>query len=221
MQFDVGNREVKQLIIERNNVVLAEVVDPDYDVNDDTISKAWAFAGGGTLHLIEGFKMCFGLSEGFEYPELRLGDIADMSVDILVSPHSRSGPHLLKHYGVDKYWPLTRWKHLFKLFPARTFTVLGDPYDRPFCNYPNVNYALDRSLPEVASMIRRANLVISIDNGISHLTHFLGGNHLLLYPDGFHQRWLGNLRSNCVTIRDELSRLGVDRVASVIGERWS
>lgn len=89
-------------------------------------------------------------------------------------------------------WHVDRWRQVVHYLTAergiRNVYVIGsskDDFSR--FDFPGVTPMVDRPLPEVLDLMRRALLCITLDTGPSHLAHFGGvSRHLLLYPS-FHR----------------------------------
>lgn len=134
--------------------------------------------------------------------------------DFLISPYSYSGT-------LTKEWPLGNWYPILdRLLKVGSVGILGSGqglYKNPPCPFfQSVSYVYDRPLPEVATLISRARLVLTVDNGISHLTHAVGAPHILLYPIILPVCWVQNPRNNVAMIREDPARLNPDRVLNIL-----
>jgi ADP-heptose:LPS heptosyltransferase len=68
------------------------------------------------------------------------------------------------------------------------------------------------------SKVKKA--VLSVDNGISHLTHFIGVPHLLLYPQCLPDQWVNNPNKNAVSVKDEPVNFHGDRIIKLIEDNF-
>ena len=126
--------------------------------------------------------------------------IPEVKYDFLISPYSHSDIQ------GNKLWPLDRWQVVIDYLATKgSVGILGATtgvYGSVTCTYNQATPVFDQPLAEVANLIRLAKLVISIDNGISHLTSAVGSNHILLYPACLAPTWASNPRLNSITIQD-------------------
>lgn len=152
------------------------------------VKKSWDFCGPRGIHMLQGY---FVLS-GMEPPSLPVSlplTVKDcgLSPGIVISPFCGSetqDPE--KHVRV---WYKERWNMLisFLISTGRTehVYIVGGPNDdpTPFLQ-KGVTPVIGRPLTEIADLIQKSKLFISIDTGTSHLAHFCGvDRHLLLYPE--------------------------------------
>jgi hypothetical protein len=112
--------------------------------------------------------------------------------DFVISPFSRSDVR------GNKLWPLERWQAVIdRLTINYKVCVLGQRED--CVTFSKADAIVDRSLREVANIIANARHgVLSIDNGISHLSHLMRVNHLLIYPACLPLCWARNTSPNAV-----------------------
>jgi hypothetical protein len=94
-----------------------------------------------------------------------------------------------------KFWPHERWVAVIEAFRARGYVgpvyVLGAGTDdaSPYVA-AGIEPVLDRPLPQVLDLLKKAQLFLSVDTGTSHLAQ-LGGcqRHVLLYPSTLRPLW--------------------------------
>lgn len=108
----------------------------------------------------------------------------------IISPFSKSGVN-------TKEWPYDKWNEIINSLKSYgSIIILGSKeylYDNPDGVFGNdVTYLYDRPLDELSDIIDNSELVISIDNGISHLTYAIGAKHILLYPKILPECWVRN-----------------------------
>lgn len=103
---------------------------------------------------------------------------------IVVAPFSFSD------VGCNKFWPHERWVHVVQALRrvglADYAYVLGSSVTDSTAPYAvaGITPVFDRPLPYVLGVLRRATLVMTVDNGIAHLAHFGGiWRHVMVYPD--------------------------------------
>lgn len=118
---------------------------------------------------------------------------------IVVAPFSRSD---INH---NKVWSDDKWIETVLIIQRKTGIrrayVLGAGLDNKGSYLKaNITALFNRSLRQVLYVLRRASLVLTIDNGISHLCHY--GNvarHVLLYPGCLPACWVDN--PNAIKVR--------------------
>ncbi len=123
-----------------------------------------------------------------EYPESR-------EYDFIVSPFSNTD------INGNKKWPMGRWRRALEFLRKRGRTlVIGTPSDAADWVALGEVRGVDRlsgaPLPDVMRHIANCRMVISIDNGISHVTAAIGGPHFLLYPAVLPICWVSNPNAN-------------------------
>jgi hypothetical protein len=111
---------------------------------------------------------------------------------IVIAPFSHAAD---KAHQALKVWDHARWvavvEALRALGHAGPIYVLGVGADDPApCVAAGIHPVFDRPLTEVLDLLKRSPLVMTIDNGISHVAQ-LGGvsRHVLLYPDTMRPGW--------------------------------
>lgn len=146
----------------------------------------------GWRHMAQGYFHQFGLPVPFLPITLPLvSSPCDFPPGIILSPFSVSD------IGGNKVWMHERWVYVIqtlrRLGLADRVYVVGS-WARGDSTSPyavaGIRPMLDRPLTEVLDLLRKAPLVLSIDNGISHLAHFGGvTRHVMVYPDCLSPRW--------------------------------
>jgi hypothetical protein len=154
----------------------------------------------GNVHMCQGYFISAGERPPLLPVTLPLLDDgpADLCRSVVVSPYSRSDH---RH---NKAWFDDRWNELIAavlLHPdVDEVVILSDGIDdtTPLLA-PNTRVMESRPLREVLSALRGCRLVISVDNGISHLAHFGGvSRHLLLAPACLPAAFVANPRGRSV-----------------------
>jgi len=87
-----------------------------------------------------------------------------------------------------RMWPLDEWRALIPQLPGTVCMVGLESDGRPF---EGIDYYYDHPLADVAAVLSKAGVVITIDNGISRLMHAVGGKHLLLCSNAVQLNWGG------------------------------
>lgn len=190
---------------------VADVLGPSYDFTFNDVSEPGtpvfrmsildAFGYSNQCHAAQAFFRQHHIQE----PALPLSlDLREVSAGLLpgvvISPFSRSDT------AGNKLWPHSRWLEVvhelrYDGLIDRVY-VLGDSrYDDPTPYMRNgIEPVFDFSLAQVLNLMRQAPLVMTIDNGMSHLAHFGGiERHVLLYPGCLPRCWVQNPRAQIVT----------------------
>lgn len=124
----------------------------------------------------------------------------DLPPGIVISPFSVSD------LGCNKLWLHERWVYvvqtLRRLGMADRAYVVGSwssgDSTSPYA-VAGIRPVLDRPLTEVLDLLRKAPLVLGIDNGIAHLAHFGGvKRHVMVYPDCLSPHWAESPRAQHV-----------------------
>lgn len=161
-----------------------------------------AFGYSNQCHAAQAFFRQYHIPE----PELPLTlDLREapsgLSPGVVISPYSRSNSP-----DDNKRWLPSRWVETIQTLRGEGLIdqvyVLGDSrYDDPSPYIRNgIEPIFDFSLAQVLHLMRQAPLVMTIDNGMSHLAHFGGiDRHVLLYPGCLPQCWVRNPRATLVT----------------------
>lgn len=117
------------------------------------------------------------------YPPMQ-AEPCDLPRGVVVAPFSFSD------VGANKFWPHERWVHVIqtlrRLNLATHAYVLGSSATDSTAHYAvaGITPVFDRPLTQVLSLLRKATLVLTVDNGIAHLAHFGGvTRHVHIYPD--------------------------------------
>jgi len=200
------NKEVQKLIPPEIPLEYGDGEPAEYD-HMINANNAWQ-AGVHTMHMMQAH---------FKYLELPIPEPANMKpelyferrtmplkyqFDYIISPYSWSDDKN------NKLIPLENWKIVINYLHAKGYTigVLGTSHDynNASVKFDNVKYIIQQNLSEVANYILNAKrAVLSIDNGISHLTHILGQKHLLFYPECLPEKWVKNFNDNAIVVRDQ------------------
>jgi ADP-heptose:LPS heptosyltransferase len=130
--------------------------------------------------------------------------------DFIISPYTRSDS------SNNKLWPYERWQALVdRLLPLGTVCVLGAEGDPQV--FGGVTYLFDRPLREVCGHIANVRrLVLSLDNGISHIAHSLRVPHFMFYPVTHSPIWTENRNANAVRIVAPPLTVSVDHAWATI-----
>ncbi len=104
-----------------------------------------------------------------------------------------------------KLWPISKWRRVLQLLAADGFTValLGAPPERGsqrgYCGVDSESDLVEEglcldlrgqlTLPEVADVVARAELVLTLDNGILHLAAATDTPTVGLYRREYHRLW--------------------------------
>jgi ADP-heptose:LPS heptosyltransferase len=177
---------------------------------------AMAYGHGKGIHMIQSYFHLLDLEvpAAVPTPILNLDNSSrPRQFDVLVSPYSGSDN------ANNKLWPFENWQLLIDELVGNglSVAVLGTSADPR--EFSDVSYIFDETIPTVAAVLRASRHgLISIDNGLSHLAHIVGVNHLLLYPVAMHPAWVNNPNSNCVRIIEAPSALRVETVKSKLDE---
>lgn len=159
------------------------------------ITTAARFFTNSGLHMIQAWFWNLGLPVPAEIPHISLaGDVrdsADDAIDVIISPFSASGRILCDNW---KTWPFDRWNIVIDALLAAGLSIAvcgvfrdgADPrsHDQRFWDDRPVRVLDSLPLIDLASNLRAARCVATIDNGISHLAHILGAPHAQFIPVG-------------------------------------
>ena len=166
-------------------------------------------------HMIRAWISVFGLKqpEQFPIPILNYEKQNVPTFDVVLSPFS--------HSEGGKKWDYEQWNRVVEYLESKNiaYTILSNDqyYNNDITPFLGKNHTRNQSLDVVLSIIEKAKLVISIDNGISHLTHFLGTPHILLYPsDLFSKFWSMNFRENCTSLEGPVKDIKLEDVIGAI-----
>lgn len=96
----------------------------------------------------------------------------------------------------SKNWPVDRWREVMEHSPARSFVVVLGRTDLDmgltatcFAGLANVRVVVDRSLTEIAAVLRSARGFLGHDTGMAHLAAALGTRCLLLFGPTCPEIW--------------------------------
>lgn len=135
-----------------------------------------------------------------------------------------------------KVWPYENWNRVIDglLAAGLSVAVCGvfkqgvNPrsLDQPFWGNRAVRVLDSLPLLELASLLRAARCVVTVDNGIAHLAHLLGAQHAQIipaHPDLFAAGWVVNRNANAAWIhapftaqREYPAALAPERVLELI-----
>lgn len=112
-------------------------------------------------------------------------NLVNWSPGLVISPFSRSN----NPADNNKLWPHERWAEVAERLRdkgvIKDVYVIGSKIHDNFEPYAGSGYYIlaDLPLPAVLGLLRSAQLVMTLDNGIGHLCHFGGvRNHVMQYP---------------------------------------
>ena len=172
-----------------------------------------------TGHMTQAYFKGLGLPVPAEAPRIPLTqdtylDNLYSKFDFLISPYSISDDR------GNKAWPMERWESVIEyLTNIGSVGVLGVAKGFPNLHmFSNVTMILDQPLDVVACLIRKAGMVLSVDNGISHLTAAIGTPHVLLYPAALPLCWVRNANHNVVTMQNTPINIQVHEVINSVHE---
>lgn len=136
---------------------------------------------------------------------------------VIVAPFSRSD------IGHNKLWYENRWAEVITALirDGETVSVIGGDEDdcSPY-EAAGATAIKGYSLPNVLSLLWQTDLLLSIDNGISHLAHYGAvDRHVLLYPTCLSPNWARNPGATHVTghPRDISPRQVIDAATAILG----
>lgn len=138
---------------------------------------------------------------------------------IVISPFSRTD------HQNNKAWLDERWIEVGNRLLAQNLAakiVVVGTYNDPWGAFETSGFELmvGQPLMNVLEAMRNARLVMSVDNGISHLCHFGGiGHHLLLAPQCLAPKFVYNPRGR--NVRGEPLKISVDQIYSLAQEMLS
>jgi len=156
-------------------------------------SRSWEYgkANGWPCHISEMHFRVAGVAPRFlfEVP-LPLIQTTD-HVDIAIAPFASNTDG---NHNYIKIWPTLYWQDFCRWAAGegRTVTLLCSEQDdhRPYTELPGVLLYAGHSLPRVIDVVARANLLVTIDTGVSHIGQMLRKtNHVLIYPRTLPERF--------------------------------
>ena len=190
------NGPVARLLSQSYPFMFAETAIGKFDATFE-VNVAALFGYSGKCHMSQ----CFFHGANKPLPELPIQlDLrtqpCGLPSGVVISPFSRSDQNQ------NKLWPHERWISVVQSLRAgglidRVYIVGSYIHDDP-APYIEAGMELvfDRQLAEVLDLMRRAPLVLTIDNGMSHLAHYGGiSTHVLLYPGCLPACWVNNPRA--------------------------
>ena len=222
-----GNREVLALAPQENFITINEVdhigcVDNLETTRIEVISasRAWQTGISIGLHISQSHFKYLGLpipKKPFENFDLQYDKTKGEEYDFLISPFSRSNSP-----DDNKRWKWERWQEIIDRLNKKNFKigVLGaSKEDQKVFN--GVDYIYDKPLKEVCAYINKIKVgMLSIDNGLSHLTHGIGVPHLLLAPQCLPTPWIYNLNDNATMIRNQPINISIEQVWNAIRTKF-
>lgn len=139
---------------------------------------------------VPGLPMCLDLNE----------EDSGLPAGTVISPFSRSS------IDGNKFWEHKNWVEVIASLRRAGLVdrvyVLGAAPEDDISEYwrSNMEPVMNRPLTEVLNLLRKAPLVLSVDNGISNLCHYGNvKNHVLLYPQCLPSTWVDNPHAVKVT----------------------
>jgi len=171
-------------------------------------------------HCVSGFHMVQGHFKYLDFPipthgvpnvTLDIISTMDTPYDFIVSPYSRSD------HENNKLWPLDRWQVIIDWLREQNYSVAvvgsGRDDEPPFKNLSGE--IIGYSLHDVAWQLKNVRkAVLSIDNGISHLTRIVESSHILLYPECLPTTWVSNPKA--LTLKCNPLHLAPENVKELI-----
>lgn len=135
-------------------------------------------------------------------------DPPDLPVDFAMTTKTWAGPDVMvlapyswSDLNGNKLWPHERWIEVVHTLRKRhgasqTYVLGSKSRDDPEVYLrAGLTPLFDRPLPQVLDLIQNAILLLSVDNGISHLAHYGGvSRHVLLAPGCHAGNWACNPR---------------------------
>lgn len=117
---------------------------------------------------------------------------------VLFQPYSRS---CSSHSGEppNKRLKDSSWVELYNLikrdFPEQEVVVVGSKDDQDITGIPPESHKRDLDFDDLAAMQAKAKLVVTLDNGISHLASSQQARMLEFYPACLPDRWMSKLEN--------------------------
>lgn len=147
---------------------------------------------GGSIHMTQSHFDALGIALPHNPAPVIEFEQADVpTYDYIISPYSQSD------YLNNKLWPYHNWQEVINRLHPYSVCVVGTDRDPKL--FTGVSYFFDRPLGEVASLLKNVQKqVLTIDNGIAHLTHAVGVNHGMLYPQCLNDKWVLNPQSKWI-----------------------
>lgn len=157
----------------------------------DPVAQEPALLHGHRVHFLLHLLSPLGLVPAVSAPQLAIPAEAERAADRLLAahPHGKDGPLVLlnpgANYGTAKQWPEDRYAALGRRLVARhaaRIVLVGGPGDRDVCDRIHheigANAALDlsgrTSIPELAAVLRRGDVMVSNDTGAMHVGAAVG-----------------------------------------------
>ena len=139
------------------------------------------------LHACQGFYLLAGmpLPRLPMRPDLR-AEPCGLPAGVVIAPFITTERNQPDNH--DRAWYADRWRQVIHYLTAErgipnVYLIGSSDDDRSLFKFPGLRHVINRPLPEILDVMRRAALCITLDNGPSHLAHFGGvSKHLLLYP---------------------------------------
>ena len=208
------NKEVSSFLPSHMNLVHVDEIESAADI---TLNASHTFSRciGNGEHMSQGHFFFLGLPIPQEVPtiEFALHPTKEaVGFDFLVAAGSNSDSNN------NKKWPFENWQVVIDWLREQGYTVGslsgGSEADPIFSNCVNI---MGQSLHDVANEILNVKLaVLTVDNGISHLTRMLKAPHVLIYPQCLPLHFVGN--KDALTIRGEPLHIKIDDVENLINQ---
>lgn len=176
------------------------------------------------LHMIQAWFENFGLPVPMTWdrPALNFNPNASLeeTVDVLISPFSHSDGAGLKSISFE------RWRRVISALRGAGLIVavagqFSDGPDQRFWESGSVIELDGLRLPDVCRWISAARCVVTIDNGLGHLAHLIGAQHVHMipkHPNMAPASWVANRNSNAVIVYDALVNINFETILARIFE---
>lgn len=155
-------------------------------------------AGAFEQHISKAFAQIVGVETDSVRPVLELNDLERRAARILtprpyvvLSWHSVSNPEREDGLGRKKDWPVEHWRELARRireeFDLEVFTI-GSERD-PFPTEPDVRPLHGLPIKVVAALLESAVCVVTVENGIGHLSAAVDAPMVLIYSNMMPLAW--------------------------------
>ncbi|MHC4093066.1 MAG: glycosyltransferase family 9 protein [Planctomycetota bacterium] len=139
---------------------------------------------------------------------------------VVVSMHSNANPVRKDGNGRAKEWPQERWEQLCQYLRSEQdceVLPIGSEFDTQVRSplWRNLN---GLPIKLVASLLRDAACVITLENGIGHLCHAVDAPTVMIYSNVVPLGWANPLEStNCQVLYGDPKELTIDEVIAAVG----
>lgn len=157
---------------------LVQVPEGKYDkIYTLDTSKAFEIANQKSLYMSQAYFAQVGLDIPSKPPKalFQITPVETPEYNIILVPFARSLPP-------DQKWPKEKWQELVDSLPSVSFCVFGNSVHDPkgYITGPNVEDQYDNDFNTVCNLTYKADTVISVVTGISHLCFHLAVPNILL-----------------------------------------